>query len=102
MAVPPTAPASSGLKVPVPTSAPLAFETSLAPIAKAAIAPIATSTVPIRAPSCRRSRPSVRRKPSTIAAIGAAAQTMTSRPIAPQRTPMPVASVTPTTEKTRI
>ena len=50
MPAPPTAPAASGLKVPVPTSAPLAFETSFAPIANAATAPTATSTVPIRAP----------------------------------------------------
>ena len=42
------------------------------------------------------------RKPSPIAAIGATAQTIASRPIAPQRTVPPVASVTPTTEKTRI
>ena len=48
--IPQSAPASSGLKVPVPTSAPLAFETSFAPIANAATAPIATSTAPIRAP----------------------------------------------------
>src|SRR5205823_3654482 len=57
---------------------------------------------PIRPSNGRRSRTSVRRNPSTIAATGAAAQTPTRCSIDDQLTPVPVARATPTTEKTRI